>query len=153
MGTRISVLLPATDQAQAVADLKPSAPLPNATEIVLVVEDSDDLREIVERILSRSGYQVMVAANGPEAIELARAYKGHIDLVLTDLIMPVMLGSELATCLVASRPDLRVLYMSGFAQPALGASGALSPEVALLDKPFTEPTLLARVRQVLGAPA
>jgi PAS domain S-box-containing protein len=151
MGTRVSVLLPATNQPQAAAVESPQVQLPNATETVLVVEDSDDLREIVDRILSRSGYQVMVAANGPDALKMADGYKGHIDLVVTDLIMPQMLGSELAPRLVASRPDLRVLYMSGFAQPALGAGGALSPDVVLLDKPFTEPALLARVRQVLEA--
>ena len=65
--------------------------------------------------------------------------------------MPHMQGNELAPRLVAARPDLRVLYMSGFAQPALGANGTLAPAVALLDKPFNEPTLLARVRQVLEA--
>lgn len=149
LGTRVSVLLPATDQAQVIAGPAESAPLANATETVLVVEDSDDLREIVDRILSRSGYQVMVAANGPEALRMAQDYAGHIDLVLTDLIMPQMLGSELAPRLVESRPDLRVLYMSGFAQPALGGTGHLSPGVALLDKPFTEPALLARVRKTL----
>jgi signal transduction histidine kinase len=151
MGTRVSVLLPATNQQQVAADANPPAQLPNATETVLVVEDSDDLREIVDRILSKSGYRVMVAANGPDALKMADGFKGHIDLVLTDLIMPQMLGSELAPRLVASRPDLRVLYMSGFAQPALGAGAALSPDVVLLDKPFTEPALLARVRQVLEA--
>jgi signal transduction histidine kinase len=149
MGTRVSVLLPATDQAELVPDSAASAPAARATETVLVVEDSDDLREIVDRILSNSGYQVMVAANGPAALKMAGDYKGQIDLVLTDLIMPQMLGSELAPRLVESRPGLRVLYMSGFAQPALGAAGALSPDVALLDKPFTEPVLLARVRKVL----
>ena len=65
--------------------------------------------------------------------------------------MPHMQGSELAPRLVAIRPDLRVLYMSGFAQPALAANGTLAPGLALLDKPFTEPALLARVRQVLEA--
>ena len=149
MGTRVSVLLPATDPAQVVLEAAPSAPLARGTETVLVVEDSDDLREIVDRILSKSGYRVMVAASGPDALKVAHDYTGHIDLVLTDLVMPLMLGSELAPRLVAERPDLRVLYMSGFAQPALGSAGTLSPEVALLDKPFTEPTLLARVRQVL----
>jgi len=149
LGTRVSVLLPATDQAQTVEEAVASAPLARATETVMVVEDSADLREVVDRILSKSGYQVMVAANGPDALEMARDYTGHIDLLLTDLIMPQMLGSELAPRLVESRPDLRVLYMSGFAQPALGATGTLSPDVALLDKPFTEPTLLARVRQAL----
>ncbi|MGA7910702.1 MAG: response regulator, partial [Candidatus Dormiibacterota bacterium] len=117
---------------------------------VLVVEDSDDFREIVDRILSQNGYEVLVAANGPDALEMARQYAGHIDLLLTDMIMPRMLGTELAPRLVESRPDLRVLYMSGFAEPGL-RPGAVAPEVALLDKPFTEPTLLARVRQSLEA--
>jgi hypothetical protein len=149
MGTRVSVLFPAADQSQVIVEPAETAPLPTPTETVLVVEDSDDLREIVDRILSKSGYQVIVAANGPDAIKVAHDYAGRIDLVLTDLIMPLMLGSELAPRLVATRPDMRVLYMSGFAQPALGSAGTLSPDVALLDKPFTEPTLLARVRKVL----
>jgi CheY-like chemotaxis protein len=114
-----------------------------------VVEDSDDLREIAGRILSKNGYQVMAAANGPDALEMARTFTGHIDLLLTDVIMPQMNGSELAPRLVKSRPDLRVLYMSGFAHTALGATGTLPAEVALLDKPFTEPGLLSRVRQAL----
>lgn len=150
MGTRVSVLLPATDQTESVVEPAASGPIKIATETVLVVEDSDDLREIIERILSKSGYQVMVAANGLDAVKVARAFPGHIDLVLTDLIMPLMLGTELAPRLVETRPDLRVLYMSGFALPALGTRGSLSSEVALLDKPFTEPTLLASVRKVLG---
>jgi len=148
-GTRVSVLLPATDQTQTAAVAVTPAPAAKASETVLVVEDSEDLREIVDRILSKSGYQVMVAASGPDALQIARDYTGHIDLLLTDVIMPHMHGSELAPRIVESRPDLRVLYMSGFAQPALGANGTLPPGVALLDKPFTEPTLLARVRQVL----
>jgi PAS domain S-box-containing protein len=153
MGTRVSVLLPATDQAEYVEAAPSSEPQARGTETVLVVEDSDDMREITGRILTKNGYQVMVAPNGYDALELARGYAGHIDLLLTDVIMPRMQGSELAPMLVKSRPDLRVLYMSGFAQPALGATGTLSPEVALLDKPFTEPTLLARIRQVLEAKA
>ena len=151
LGTRISALLPATDQAQAAAAADPSAPAARGSETVLVVEDSDDLREIVDRILSQNGYQVMVAANGPAALEMARDYTGHIDLLLTDVIMPQMQGNELAQRLVTSRPDLRVLYMSGFAQTALGATGTLGPAVVLLDKPFTEPALLGRVREVLEA--
>jgi len=152
-GTRVSVLLPATDQAERVADAVPPSSPVNATETVLVVEDSDDMREITGRILTKNGYCVMVAPDGQDALDLARGYAGRIDLLLTDVIMPRMHGSELAPLLVKSRPDLRVLYMSGFAQPALGATGTLSPGVALLDKPFTESTLLARVRQVLEAKA
>jgi PAS domain S-box-containing protein len=150
MGTRVSVLLPATDQSQAAGEPAASGPITSATETVLVVEDSDDLREIIDRILSKTGYQVMVAANALDALKIAQDFPGHIDLVLTDLIMPLMLGTELAPRLVKTRPDLRVLYMSGFALPAIGTRGALSSEVALLDKPFTEPTLLASVRKALG---
>src|SRR4029077_5463258 len=150
MGTRVSVLLPATDQTQTSSEAAVVALPRAATETVLVVEDSDDLREIVDRILSKTGYKVMVAANGADALAMATEYAGRIDVLLTDLIMPEMLGSELAPRLLKSRPDLRVLYMSGFAQPALGTTGTLAPDVALLDKPFTEPTLLAGVRRVLG---
>jgi CheY-like chemotaxis protein len=150
-GTRISVLLPATDQTQAAPEVIASAAPTHATETVLVVEDSDDLREIAGRILSKNGYQVIVAANGPAALEMARTFTGRIDLLLTDVIMPQMNGSDLAPRLVESRPDLRVLYMSGFASTAIGAPGTLPAGVALLDKPFTEPALLSRVRQALEA--
>jgi PAS domain S-box-containing protein len=151
LGTRVSVLLPATDQAVTSEAVTADAPPARASETVLVVEDSDDLREIVDRILTTSGYQVMVAADGAAALEISRKFAGHIDLLLTDVVMPHMLGNELAPQLVEARPDLRVLYMSGFAQPALAANGKLQPGVTLLDKPFNEPTLLARVREVLEA--
>ncbi|MGA8922400.1 MAG: response regulator [Candidatus Dormiibacterota bacterium] len=150
LGTRVSILLPADERGKGAAEVAPRTPAARGTETVLVVEDSDDFREIVDRILSQNGYEVLVAANGPDALEMARQYAGHIDLLLTDMIMPRMLGTELAPRLVESRPDLRVLYMSGFAEPGL-RPGAVAPEVALLDKPFTEPTLLARVRQSLEA--
>jgi hypothetical protein len=152
VGTRVSILLPADEHGKAPLEVAPVSPAAGGTETVLVVEDSDDFREIVDRILSQNGYEVLVAGNGPDALEMARQYSGHIDLLLTDMIRPRMLGSELAPRLVASRPDLRVLYMSGFAEPGL-KPGAVAPGVALLDKPFTQPALLARVRQTLEAKA
>ncbi len=148
LGTRVSVLLPATEQVPSVVAPQSNGHAP-ATETVLVVEDSEDLREIVDRILSAHGYRVVVASSGPDALNVARDYSGHIDLLLTDVIMPQMQGNELAERLVADRADLRVLFMSGFAQPALTANGTLAPEIALLDKPFNEATLLTRIRQVL----
>jgi nitrogen-specific signal transduction histidine kinase/ActR/RegA family two-component response regulator len=151
LGTRVSVLLPATDQAVSAEAVPRDAPRARASETVLVVEDSDDLREIVDRILTQSGYQVMVAAGGPEALEMSRKFAGRIDLLLTDVVMPHMQGNELAPKLVQERPDLRVLFMSGFAQPALATNGKLLPGVTLLDKPFNEATLLARVQEVLEA--
>ena len=151
LGTRVSVLLPATDQAPTAEAVTAEAPRAQATGTVLVVEDSDDLREIVERILTQSGYQVIVAADGAQALEMSGKFAGHIDLLLTDVVMPRMQGNELAPLLIEARPDLRVLYMSGFAQPSLAANGTLPPELELLDKPFNEPTLLRRVRDVLQA--
>jgi PAS domain S-box-containing protein len=150
LGTRASVLLPITNQTEA-PELPVVSPGAKANETVLVVEDQEDLREIAGRILSQNGYEVIVAANGPDAIEMVRAYTGRIDLLLTDVIMPQMLGTELAPLLVHDRPDLRVLYMSGYAQPTLGSNGTFPKGGDLLDKPFTEPTLLARVRQALEA--
>src|ERR1700694_3925874 len=150
MGTRASVLLSITNQTEA-PELPSISPKAKANETVLVVEDQEDLREIAGRILSQNGYQVIAAANGPDAIEMLKAYTGRIDLLLTDVIMPQMLGTELAPLLVRDRPDLRVLYMSGYAQPTLGSNGTFPKDGDLLDKPFTEPTLLARVRQALEA--
>jgi PAS domain S-box-containing protein len=150
IGTRASVLLPITHQTEA-PELPVNPPRARANETVLVVEDQEDLREIAGRILSQNGYQVIAAANGPDAIEMVRAYTGTIDLLLTDVIMPQMLGTELAPLLVHDRPDLRVLFMSGYAQPTLGTNGAPLIDGNLLDKPFTEPALLARVRQALEA--
>jgi PAS domain S-box-containing protein len=150
MGTRAAVLLPITNQTEA-PELPAISTKAKSNETVLVVEDQEDLREIAGRILSQNGYQVIAAANGPDAIEMVKAYTGRIDLLLTDVIMPQMLGTELAPLLVRDRPDLRVLYMSGYAQPTLGSNGTFPTDDDLLDKPFTEPSLLARVRQALEA--
>jgi two-component system, cell cycle sensor histidine kinase and response regulator CckA len=149
LGTRVTALLPAADVAP-VEDEPARLPATElATETILVVEDDEDLREVVARILTNNGYRVISAGNGREAIEAAGRHHGHIDLLLTDVVMPQMQGNELARLIAADRPDLRVLFMSGYAQPALGAAGTLEPGAILLEKPFTEPTVLALVRRVL----
>ncbi|HKS99765.1 MAG TPA: ATP-binding protein [Rugosimonospora sp.] len=152
VGTTVTVLLPATSRA-------PAAPVPAPEPVaaaggghtILVVEDEDALREVSRRILARHGYQVLTAADGPEALALAAGYAGAIHLLLTDVVMPEMLGKELATRMVGLRPDTQVLYMSGYAQPILASQGTLDPGVALLHKPFTEVQLLERVRAALRA--
>jgi CheY-like chemotaxis protein len=152
LGTRVTVLVPATDLAPVAEEPAQLAVREQAGETILVVEDDDDLREVVERILAKSGYQVIAAGSGPKAIEAAKEHHGDIDLLLTDVVMPQMQGNELARLLTAERPDLRVLFMSGYAEHALGASGTLEPGAILLEKPFTEPTVLALVRRVLEVP-
>jgi len=147
-GTRVTVLLPATE-VTAAPEVMSEAPVYSGSGVVLVVEDEAELREIVQRILTAHGHEVLVAAHGPEAIARADLYPGHIDLLLTDVVMPRMLGTELARRLVASRPGLRVLFMSGYAEALLDPSRSLLAGVALLEKPFTEPTLLAKVGEAL----
>jgi DNA-binding NtrC family response regulator len=119
------------------------------TETVLLVEDEDALRAAAKRILAGAGYQVLTASNGREALELAKAHPEPIDLLLTDVVMPEMLGHRLAANLVSLRPTLRVLYMSGFAEPFLDRSMHVE-DADLIEKPFTAPALLARVRRALG---
>jgi PAS domain S-box-containing protein len=150
-GTTFTALLPATDQVEgddAVVPGEASVASP-AGKTVLVVEDEDPIREAMMRILSRQGYRVLSAAGGAEAIEVARGLDGAIDLLVTDVIMPGMLGREVADRILALYPDVRVLYVSGFAQPILDAQGTLPSDVVLVEKPFSSSVLLAKVVQVL----
>jgi len=151
-GTTFTAMLPATDQAAA-APVEEPVPRERTRggETVLVVEDEDALREVTRRILSRNGYEVLTAANGPEAIKIVEHTDQRIDLLLSDVIMPHMLGKELAGRMRELRPGLRVLYMSGYAQPVLASQGTLDPGVTLVEKPFSETTLLDQVREVLDA--
>jgi CheY-like chemotaxis protein len=154
LGTTISVMLPATDETPTVVPLPSTPAIPTGGhETILVVEDEAALREVTGRMLCRNGYTVLSAEDGANALELSTRYNGGIDLLLTDVIMPRMLGPDVAARMVALRPEIRVLYISGYAQPVLGAHGTLEPGVALLEKPFTERTLLAKVREVLHVPA
>lgn len=120
-------------------------------ETVLVVEDGRDLGEVVDRILSRNGYRVLVAGNGPEALELAGSADEPIHLILCDVMLPGMSGRELVRKVTAMFPQIRVLYMSGYAKPVLVARGTLGPGDVLVEKPFARHELLARVREVLDA--
>ena len=153
LGTRVHVLLPASDAppVQASTDVLPARDQASAT--ILVVEDADDLREITALILTRDGYRVITASNGPEALEVMKNREARFDLLLTDVVMPLMQGRELAERIAAMQPDIRILYMSGYAQPILGLGGTLDEGVLLLEKPFTEPALLAKVEEALLAPS
>jgi two-component system, cell cycle sensor histidine kinase and response regulator CckA len=155
LGTTVTVLLPAASSAQEVAAPAVAAlavasePTAGRGETLLVVEDEAALRDVAGRILSGAGYRVLSAECGPEALELAAAHEGHIDLLVSDVIMPGMLGKDLAERLLDVRPQTRVLYMSGYAQPVLHSHGTLDPGVALLEKPFTATDLLTAVRRRL----
>jgi PAS domain S-box-containing protein len=149
MGTRVTTLFPATDQ-RPIASVEEAAPRRRFDASVLIVEDADDIREVASRILTRNGFKVLVAAGGAEAVKIAEEYPGEIDLLLSDVVMPQMQGKEVAERVSTLRPTIRVLYMSGYAMPTLAPSGTLDPGVVVLEKPFTEPQLLAKIRDVMN---
>ena len=153
LGTTFTALLPVTRETPTTVPHSTGATAVGGGETVLLVEDEDALREVTRRILARNGYQVLDAARGSKAVDLATNHPGPIHLLVTDVVMPEMLGREVATRVVAARPGIRVLYISGYAHPVLASKGTLEEGLALLEKPFTEPVLLAKVREVLDTPS
>lgn len=119
---------------------------------ILLVEDEYAVRALCSRVLQTAGYRVLEAADGVQAVELARSHAGPIDLVVTDVVMPGISGREAADAITAMRPAARVLYMSGYTDDDMLRHGVLRGLVAYLPKPFTPDVLLTRVREVL-APA
>jgi len=154
VGTSLTALLPATqEEGTASVAPAPAAPRHGHGETVLVVEDEPALREVTRRILDSKGYRVVAAASGDEALDVLARQLDHIDVLLTDVIMPRMQGKELADRVRVLQPSARVLFMSGYTQGLLGAQGVLEPEVQLIEKPFTETTLLAKLHEVLSNPS
>jgi signal transduction histidine kinase len=118
-------------------------------ETVLLVEDEPVVRELAVATLREKGYTVVAAVNGEEGLRLARQHDGKIDLVLTDVVMPVMGGKEMADALRTSHPDTKVLFTSGYTEDALGPHGVLRPDILFLPKPYLTATLARKVREVL----
>jgi PAS domain S-box-containing protein len=153
LGTTISVLLPATsEQPTEQAEWAADRDLRGQGQTVLVVEDEAALRQVTSRILRRGGYTVLVAEDGPDALRIAGEHPEPIDVLVTDVIMPGMLGKEVAQRVTGIRPQIKVLYMSGYAQPVLASHGTLDPDVYLLEKPFTSIELLAAVQDLYLSP-
>jgi two-component system, cell cycle sensor histidine kinase and response regulator CckA len=149
VGTTVAILLPAVDrEADPTAAPRPSA-APGHGETILVVEDEPALRDVTCRALRGHGYRILAPDTPAAALDLAATHAGPIDLLLTDVIMPGLLGTHLAEQVTAIRPTTPVLYMSGYALPALTDRGMLDPEVVLLEKPFTTAALLAAIRERL----
>ena len=149
LGTTFKIYLPQTTPEIVEASSPVDATHTDGCETILLVEDEPELRKLAKRILSQHGYNVLAAADGREALRLAELYANPIDLLVTDVVMPVMGGRELARQISALRPAIKVLFMSGYTDDAVMRHGVLSAETAFLQKPFTVEGLLAKVRKVL----
>jgi len=151
-GTTFKVYLPVSDDRTLAPPARPAlAGLPSGSETILLVEDEPAVRDLAREFLELSGYQVLEARGGAEALELARRRTGAIHLLLTDVVMPGIGGRELAERLLAERPELKVLYMSGYTDGTIARRGMVQEGVALLEKPFTRRNLAQRVRELLGS--
>jgi len=151
-GTSFKVYLPRVEEPAepAAAPMATVEPL-RGTETVLVVEDAASVRMVTRQVLERYGYAVLEAPNGETALRLAAKHHGRIHLLLTDVVMPGLSGRQLAEQLAQLRPDMKVLYASGYADQAIVHHGILESGIAYLQKPFTPETLARSVRQVLDS--
>ena len=151
-GTSFKVYLPRVDEAAEPTFARPATTEPRrGAETVLVVEDVASVRMVTRQVLERYGYSVLEAPNGETALRLAAKHHGPIQLLLTDVVMPGLSGRQLAEQLSRLRPEMKVLYVSGYADNAIVHHGVLDSGVAYLQKPFTPESLARRVRDVLGA--
>lgn len=119
------------------------------TETILLVEDEEPLRKVVIELLTQIGYNVLSASNAKEAMHVAATCPGKIHLLVTDVLMPEIDGPELAKTLCAARPDLKVIYISGYTDDSLAPEGVLAPGTVLVTKPFSVRLLSAKMREVL----
>ena len=122
----------------------------NGTETILLVEDEESVRALVKRVLESRGYSVIEAVDGRAALVLCEAHARRIDLLLTDVVMPELGGRELAAAAVTRRPEMKVLFMSGYTGTEVSQQGTPARE-AFLHKPFTPAQLAQRVRHILDA--
>jgi CheY-like chemotaxis protein len=152
-GTTFKIYFPRIDEAVSRSSGSiPKVELPSGSETVLFVEDEVTVREAAIDILEYLGYRVLQAPNGIEALAVAEAHEGPIDLLMTDVIMPGMTGHELAGRLVQQYPELKVLFSSGYTSDVIGHHGVLDEGVNFISKPFTPQTLAGKLREVLDEP-
>jgi two-component system cell cycle sensor histidine kinase/response regulator CckA len=153
VGTSFHIYMPQTEEAIALpapvlVDTRSMA----GSETILLVEDQDAIRSLLAQILERKGYTVLPARDGREALLLSEKHMAEIDLMITDIVMPQMSGHELVCKLSATRPSMRILYISGYADRSLEQMGGASSEFAYLEKPFSPDVLMREVRAVLDKP-
>jgi signal transduction histidine kinase/CheY-like chemotaxis protein len=158
VGTTVALYLPRVAGAApgaeqtAAESMRPAARLMAQQETVMVVDDEPTLRQLAQRSLEQAGYKVLSAVNGVDALEKIAAYEGRIDMVVTDIVMPIMGGRELVEQLSARGVTARVLFMSGYTDDEVMRRGLLEPGCKFLPKPFSLNVFIGKVREVLDEP-
>jgi PAS domain S-box-containing protein len=149
-GATFRIALPRVESVQAAASIPPLTPEQvHGRETVLLVEDEEMLRNLARIVLRKNGYTVLEAAHGAEALSICQSHPASIDLLMTDVVMPILGGRELADRVAQLRPDVKVLFVSGYTDDAVVRNGVMAESVQFLHKPFTPATLLSKVREVL----
>jgi len=148
-GATFKVYLPCVDEQAKVEDEAAVSDY-RGVETILLVEDEESVREVANEILTLNGYKVLEASHGQEALEMSHLHQGTIDLLVTDVVMPLMGGPELAKRLALTRPQMRVLFMSGYTDDAIVHHGVLSEGTAYLQKPFTAAAFARKLRETIS---
>lgn len=152
-GTTFTIYLPrVTDAAATPRSSGRSDTVVGGTETILLVEDQDAVRTLTHTMLEEYGYRVLAACNSDEAYRASKTYRGDIHLLVTDVVMPEGSGRDIAERLAPDRPDMKVLYVSGYADETIVRHGVLQPDTAFLQKPYTQEALAQKVREVLDTP-
>ena len=151
VGTTFKIYLPRVDEEAPLVPEEGPGPLLRGVETVLLVEDEASLRELLREALEANGYSVLVAREGAEALRIAEAHAGAIQIMVTDVVMPGMIGPKIVELVAQTRPTMKVLYISGYSDESVVRHGLVGPGRAFLSKPFGPEVLLRRVREALDA--
>jgi signal transduction histidine kinase len=150
-GTSVKVYLPVYESASISNGIPKAMELPRGTETILLVEDDPGIRYLITRLLQKTGYRVQVASNGSEALSVINGEPGIFHLLVTDVVMPLMGGKELADRVSEILPDIKILFMSGYTDDSIVHHGILEEGILFIQKPFTPGDFLRKVREALDA--